>query len=182
MNATMTTAIILGSARDHGNTHQLARHLADDLHATLFNLADYDIGPYDYAHKNRDDDFLPLMKQVMRFDRFILASPVYWYSPSSSMKVFLDRLSDLMTIEKELGRLLRQKRAAVLSTGCDLVAPPCFEEIFQKTYKHLGIAYDGRLYCPCADDIALHQHHAAIDEFVAQLASPEAMTVAGSQS
>jgi multimeric flavodoxin WrbA len=171
----MSTAIILGSARNRGNTHQLAERIAIDMQAVLFNLADYDITPYDYAHNNRSDDFLPLMKQVLRFDRFVLASPVYWYSPSSSMKVFLDRLSDLMTIEKDMGRQLRTKNAALLATGCDETAPPCFVDIFQRTYRHLGIAYDGMLYCPCADGIEMRQHQAAIDDFIARLAAPEVL-------
>jgi multimeric flavodoxin WrbA len=169
----MNTAIILGSARNQGNTHRLAQRVAHDIQATLFNLADYDITPYDYAHHNRGDDFLPLMKQVLRFDRIVLASPVYWYSPSSSMKVFLDRLSDLMTIEKDMGRQMRKKSAALLATGCDLRAPPCFEDIFQRTYSYLGIAYQGFLYCPCDDDIDMHSHAAAIDDFVAKMATVE---------
>jgi multimeric flavodoxin WrbA len=174
----MSTAIILGSARGHGNTHQLALRIANELHADLFNLADYDITPYDYRHENRSDDFLPLMKQVLHSDRIVLASPVYWYSPSSSMKVFLDRLSDLMTIEKELGRQLRTKNAAVLATGCDATPPPCFEDIFQRTYRHLGMAYQGMLYCACADDMEIHRHLAEIKNFVAELAAPKTMLVA----
>jgi multimeric flavodoxin WrbA len=169
----MSTAIILGSARNQGNTHQLAQRVAHDIQAALFNLADYDITPYDYAHHNRIDDFLPLMKQVLGFDHLILASPVYWYAPSSSMKMFLDRLSDLITIEKDMGRQLRKKSAALLATGSDLTAPPCFEDIFQRTYNYLGITYQGFLYCPCDDDIEMHRHTATIEDFVARLTSVE---------
>lgn len=165
----MKTAIILGSARALGNTDQLARQVAQEAGAHCFNLADYDVSPYDYDHKNRDDGFLPLMREVLVFDQVVLASPVYWYSPSSVMKVFLDRLCDLMTIEKDLGRQLRQKEAAVIATGCDPLAPPCFEEIFRLTYAHLGMRYKGMLYCPCDKTIELHRHGAGINHFVGEL-------------
>lgn len=165
----MSTAIILGSARSDGNTHQLADRVAREAGASYFRLADYAIAPYDYEHRNAGDDFLPLMREVLRFDRIVLASPVYWYSPSSAMKVFLDRLSDLITIEKDLGRQLRQKQAALIATGCDAAAPACFETIFQATYAHLGMHYQGMLYCPCADMIELHSHRPAVESFAGRL-------------
>ncbi|MDY7539350.1 NAD(P)H-dependent oxidoreductase [Undibacterium sp. 5I1] len=162
----MSTVIILGSARNQGNTHQLASYVANDIAATLFNLSDYEISPYEYEHRNRDDDFLLLMNEVLKFEHIILASPIYWYAPSSVMKVFLDRLSDLITIEKSLGRKLRDKSGSVIATGCDLVPPPCFEQMFQLTYRYLGIDYREMLYCPCIEDIEIHQHHLAINTFI----------------
>ncbi|MCP4458779.1 MAG: NAD(P)H-dependent oxidoreductase [Cytophagales bacterium] len=39
-----------------------------------------------------------------------MATPVYWYSMSGIMKVFLDRIYDVLTIEKELGRKLHGKK------------------------------------------------------------------------
>jgi len=165
----MSIAIILGSARDRGNTHLLADEVANDANATVFNLSDYQISAYDYEHKNRVDDFLPLMKEILRFDRIVLASPIYWYAPSSIMKVFLDRLSDLITIEKDLGRTLREKTGAIISTGCDAEPPACFEEVFKRTYQYLGVDYRGMLYCPCEDNLDIHEHRSMIDSFVRSL-------------
>jgi len=165
----MRTAIIFGSSRDHGNTRQLVDHLARRMESTTFNLAHYDISHYDYEHQNRNDDFLPLMQKILNFDRFILASPVYWYAPSGIMKIFIDRLSDLITIEKELGRRLRHQHAALLASGCDLLAPACFEEMFYRTFQHLGLHYQGMLYCSCTDEIDFSQHLLAIDDFIQAL-------------
>ncbi|MFZ6843010.1 flavodoxin family protein [Undibacterium sp. RuTC16W] len=162
----MSTVIILGSARNQGNTHQLANYVANDTAAALFNLSDYEISPYDYDHGNRSDDFLPLMNEVLKFEHIVLASPIYWYAPSSVMKVFLDRLSDLITIEKSLGRQLRQKSGSVIATGCDQVPPLCFEQMFQLTFRYLGICYREMLYCPCIEDIEIYKHHLAINTFI----------------
>ncbi|MES2102393.1 MAG: NAD(P)H-dependent oxidoreductase [Pseudomonadota bacterium] len=165
----MSTAILLGTARNGGNTHQLAHHVADRASAQVFDLADYIICPYDYNHNNSGDDFLPLMREVLRFDNIVLASPIYWYAPSSAMKVFLDRWSDLVTIEKGLGRQLRQKSGAVISTGANAALTPCFEEIFRLTYNYLGMQYKGILYCACDEDIRMPQHRFAMDDFVRKL-------------
>ena len=162
----MSTAIVVGSSRIMGNTHRLASRLSEELNATLFNLADYDIGPFDYAQKNSGDDFLPLMKVLLGYQHFVLASPVYWYAPSSVMKAFVDRWSDLLKFEKDLGRQLRKKSAAVIATGSDEVPAPCFEEIFQRTFAYLGMRYPGMLYCACDEDIDLSQHDSTSAAFL----------------
>lgn len=62
---------------------------------------------------SRNADYLNLMKQILdKYETLILATPVYWYSMSGIMKVFFDRLTDLLTIEKEFGRKLRGKKTA----------------------------------------------------------------------
>jgi multimeric flavodoxin WrbA len=48
-----------------------------------------------------------------------MVTPVYWYTMSGIMKVFFDRFSDLLRIEKDLGRKLRGKSMAVISCGAD---------------------------------------------------------------
>ncbi|MDE2428019.1 MAG: hypothetical protein KGM99_04780 [Burkholderiales bacterium] len=46
------------------------------------------------------------------------------------MKVFMDRLSDLLDVEKPLGRQLRTKKAALLATGCDAVRQTVLKTAF----------------------------------------------------
>ena len=172
----MQTAIVLGTARRQGNTaqlsHHVSRHLANTIPSAqpaLFDLADYDIGGYDYAHGNRSDDFLPLMRRIMASERIVLATPMYWYAASSIMKTFFDRLSDLLTIEKDLGRQLRGKRVALLATGADLEPPPCFEDVFRLTWQYLGADYEGMLYCHCAGQYEGAIHDAAVANFARRL-------------
>lgn len=114
----MKTIIILGSSRRNGDTVKLTEFVQEKTNWALVNLSDYDISYYDYEHKNAKDDFLPLMEKiVLEYDQFIFATPVYWYSMSGIMKVFFDRITDLVTIRKDLGRALKGKQMAVLSSS-----------------------------------------------------------------
>jgi len=165
----MKTAIIVGSARNKGNTEQLSLAVASKIPATLFNLNDYNINCFDYTFNHSNDDFLMLMKNILSFDRIILASPVYWYSASGIMKTFLDRFSDLLKINKDLGRQLRGKPTALIATGCDQVPASCFEEAFKLSYAYLGMAYQGMLYCCVEDDIEIIKYQQQIEQFIGEL-------------
>ncbi len=80
---------LFASSRRNGNTGRLMDRIAADLGIEVVDLASLRITGYDYEHRNRQDDFEPLMKRVLEFDQLILASPVYWYSVAPAMKVSL---------------------------------------------------------------------------------------------
>ena len=162
----MRTAIVVGSARENGNTAQLSQALTSKIPATLFNLCDYKISPFDYEFNHTNDDFLKLMKELIGFDRIILASPVYWYSASGVMKTFLDRFSDLLKVNKDLGRKLKGKPVALIATGCDKVSAPCFEEAFRLSFAYLGMTYQGMLYCCVEDEIEISHYQDHITQFI----------------
>ncbi len=160
-----TTIILVGSSRSPGNTLALSRVFAEQIQATVIDLSMYDIAQFDYEFKNRDDDFLPLMKQVLQFDRIVLATPMYWYAPSARMKTFMDRISDLLKVDKDLGRQLRGKKAGLLGTGCDAVPAHCFEEVFKLTFAYLGMQYQGMLYAGCEQEFIYTEHAATIQAY-----------------
>ena len=139
--------IVFGSSRRHGFTGQLVDEVARRHQLHVIDVSDYDIAPYDYEYHNRGDDFLPLMQNIAQYEQIILASPVYWYTMSAQLKVFVDRWSDLLEIEKDLGRTLRGKQGLVISTGGDTQPERCFEECFQHTFAFMGMTYGGMLYC-----------------------------------
>lgn len=143
--------------------------MASVLPATLIDLSDYSIAPFDYEYRNQDDDFMKIASMAIEYDRIVLASPVYWYSPSATMKIFMDRLSDLLKVEKDMGRLLRSKRAALIATGSDSVPAPCFEECFARTYEYLGMRYEGMLYSDSQEPEDDASHAPALKTFVAGL-------------
>jgi len=165
----MKTAIVVGSARHKGNTVQLSREVAAKMPATLFNLSDYNISPFDYEFNHHNDDFIVLMKKLISYDRIIFATPVYWYSASGVMKTFLDRFSDLLKVNKELGRQLRGKLTALIATGCDPVPAPCFEEAFKLSYVYLGMTYQSMLYCCVDDEIEILHYQKTIEQFIGEL-------------
>src|SRR6185436_9781028 len=112
--------IILGSSRKNGNTTKIVDEISKEHHIDVVNLSDYNISYYDYESKNIDDDFLPLIRRILEeYDTLIFATPVYWYNMSGIMKVFFDRISDLIRIEKETGRKLRGKKIGVITNSHD---------------------------------------------------------------
>lgn len=140
------TAVILGSSRSIGNTSMLVDQLRKQLECDLIDLNSYKISYYDYNHNNADDDYLTLMRTLTEDYRLlILATPVYWYSMSGIMKVFLDRLTDLMDIDKEIGRKLRGKKIAVISTSLGDNLGDSFWLPFKATAQYLGMEYAGHI-------------------------------------
>lgn len=142
----MKIAVVLGTSKSDGNTRKLVNEFVRCADAVLFDLSDKNISYYDYKHQNRYDDFLPMIVELCEFDHIVFASPVYWYSMSAQLKVFFDRLSDLLTIEKDLGRELRGKSISVLSTGYNIELPDCFVEPFVLTAKYMQLEFKGWTY------------------------------------
>ncbi|OEK05563.1 flavodoxin family protein [Roseivirga misakiensis] len=138
----MKKVIISGSSRNDGDTSALVKMLVKHSNWDVINLMDYKIDHYDYKHENQQDDFLPLIKGLIdQYDTFIFATPVYWYAMSGVMKVFFDRISDLLTIEKPLGRRLRGKQMAVISTSNGNNLGKSFWLPFQASSEYLGMTY-----------------------------------------
>ena len=61
----MKKLIILGSSRGDGNTKKITDYLRTQQDIDIINLQDYNISYFDYEHKNRNDDFIPLMKKII---------------------------------------------------------------------------------------------------------------------
>jgi len=136
--------IILGSSRSNGNTTRIVDEIASQFDIDVVNLKNYNFSYYDYESKNREDDFLPLIKEIIeKYDTLIFATPIYWYSMSGIMKVFFDRFSDLIRIEKETGRKLRGKKFAVISNSHDDELDYDFYLPFRMSAEYLGMEYLG---------------------------------------
>ncbi len=160
----MNIVIIQGSSRKDGDTHKVVQTLVNELTCDVLDLIDYDFDYYDYEHANQGDDFIPLMRKIIaQYDTLIFATPVYWYAMSGIMKVFFDRLSDLITIKKELGRELREKKMAVLSSSNGNNLGDNFWHPFTHTADYLGMEYLGNLHTISDQDNTL-----LIKEFVKQ--------------
>lgn len=72
------TIAIFGSSRRNGNTGKLIDEVSARLDIEVVDLADKDMSPFDYEHRNRSDDFELLIEHVLNHDQIIFASPVYW--------------------------------------------------------------------------------------------------------
>ena len=149
----MRKLIILGSSRKQGETRKIVDELIKISGWDVIDLNDYKISFYDYEHKNLDDDYLPLMRKIIaEYDVLIFATPVYWYSMSGIMKVFFDRITDLLDEEKDLGRKLRGKSMAAISCSVGDNLGDNFWLPFKETAKYLGMDYLGNTHTIAGND------------------------------
>ncbi len=135
--------IIVGSSRSSGNTRKAVDLIIGNSSIPIIDLKTLNISIYDYEHQNKDDDFLPLIEGIMGHDLIVLATPVYWYTMSATMKIFLDRLTDLLDIRKDLGRKLRGKKLFIIGSLGSTSLPKGFEDAFWQTSEYLRMEYKG---------------------------------------
>ncbi len=141
------TVIIQGSSRSNGNTRTIINYLNTDTKFDVIDLKTKNIGHFDYDFKNSNDDFIGLMTDVIeKYDTIIFATPVYWYAMSGILKVFFDRISDLLKTEKDLGRKLRGKNMAMISNNNYNEIKDGFSMPFRESANYLGMNYLGDVH------------------------------------
>ncbi|MEJ8802374.1 flavodoxin family protein [Pontibacter sp. H249] len=136
--------IILGSARKNSDTRKLIDKLFLDKDIALLDLLDYKVNGYKYdGNYPASDEFLKLIEVVLQHEQLVFATPVYWYTMSGLMKTFFDRLTDIVTAHKALGRRMAGKESFLLAVGAEDTLPPGFEEPFKLTsaYFHMHFKY-----------------------------------------
>ena len=142
-----TTVIIQASARSNGDTNIIVNELNKYNNFDVIDLKTKNIGHFEYDFSNADDDFLPLMEEIIaKYDTIVFATPVYWYNMSGLLKVFFDRLSDLLHYQKELGRQLRGKNMAMISNNNYDDLKDGFNMPFKESANYLGMTYLGDIH------------------------------------
>ena len=158
----MNVLALQGSPRKKGNTVTLARALLEGLKSggvkqvSEVFLADLDIGPCTNCDAclreggpfcTIEDDMVPLYQRFIDADLVVLASPVYWWSVSAQLKLFIDRLYGL-NFERHPEYYKGKKLALVFThqeehpcSGAEL-ARKMFDEIAD--YTEMTIAGDLR--------------------------------------
>ena len=169
----LSTTALFSSSRRRGNTGQLIDRIASELNIEVVDLACKRMSSYDYDHRNRGDDFEPLMKRVLAHDQIIFATPIYWYAVSSAMKVFLDRISDLLELPDLLseGRRLRGKNAYVVCTSISDDASVAFMDAFLDTFNYLGMHFGGVVHVNCQEGFSPAIHDSMAAAFAARVRS-----------
>jgi len=141
--------IILASNRRESNTEKLLTKLFADNTYRLINLLDYHIQPYSYSGTyHADDSFNDIVSVMLQYDDIIFATPVYWYAMSGLLKTFMDRLTDIVTIQKAIGKQMQGKTLFVIAVGSDPHLPQGFEVPFLLTARYFGMVYKGCTYKP----------------------------------
>ena len=165
----MSSAIaIFASARRNGNTGKLIDWIAGELDIKVIDLSERDISPYDYDHKNIDDDFLPLVNELLNYEKIIFVTPIYWYGPSAQMKIFIDRTSDFLDIEqlKDIGRELRTKTAYIACTSVNSEADKSFLNALKDTFTYLGMGYGGHIHADCENGFTQSNYRKDVCDFI----------------
>lgn len=122
--------VFMGSPRARGNSTILAERAAGGARQAgaeveVFRLAKMNIGPClacEGCRKKgadgcvRKDDMKPLYAKLRAADAFVIAGPVYWFSISAQVKLFLDRF---YAFGAEEYRPLQGKRIGIILTYGD---------------------------------------------------------------
>ena len=161
------TVIIQGSSRSDGDTNKIVNYMASKNAIDVIDLHNKNIGHYDYEYKNKDDDFIELITNIINtYDIIIFATPVYWYSMSGVLKVFFDRISDILRIHKDTGRQLRGKNMAMISTSNHDDLIDGFNIPFVESAKYLGMNYLGDIHTYVENDTLNEKIKLRIDDFI----------------
>ncbi|NQY93064.1 MAG: NAD(P)H-dependent oxidoreductase [Campylobacteraceae bacterium] len=165
------TIAIMGSSRRSGNTGKLIDLIADELNIEVIDLNSKEISFFDYEHSNINDDFIPLMKYLLSYDNIIFVSPVYWFAMSAQMKVFIDRMSDFLSLDelKDMGRELRNKSAFVVTTSISDEVDKSFINSFIDTFDYLGLKYEGFIHLNCKNGFEQETYQDEINDFILKI-------------
>ncbi len=162
--------IILGSSNSNGDTYKAASFVSQQMNYSIIDLKTKNISEFDYEFKNRNDDFHPLINEIVnQYDLIVFATPVYWYTMSGILKTFLDRISDCLKIEKDVSRKLRGMEMAVLSCGSDKQLKDGFHMPFVETSKYLGMKYIGDVHCWVENNNLPDSVEAKLNDFINQI-------------
>lgn len=139
--------VILGSARKGSDTRKIVERLLNGRECVILDLLDFEISPYQYeGNYPVTDQFLEVVDQMVQHDRIVFATPVYWYAMSGLMKTFYDRLTDIVTVHKPLGRQLAGKETYLIAVGSDEALPQGFEVPVMKTSVYFGMQFRATYY------------------------------------
>lgn len=146
--------IINGSARLNGDTQKFISRLTEGMDYTLISLVEHYILPYHYESSYPpEDQFELLAKEISYHKHIVFATPVYWYAMSGRMKNLFDRLTDWITLNKEVGRNLKGKTLKVIAVGTDGDLPDGFITPFSRTAGYLEMDFKGYQYFNSANTI-----------------------------
>ena len=153
--------VLLGSPRRKGNSAILAGKIVEGAKAarvgidTVF-LHGLKILPCKACYacqkpKSKgcsiDDDMQPLYRKMLEADAWVIASPVYWFTMSAQMKLWMDRCLAFGAYAKDP---FEGKRIAVAITygGEDPFDSGCVNALrtFQDAYNYVGAKMVGMVY------------------------------------
>ncbi len=142
-----TQVILFASSRSDGNTAVIANYLSQELGAPVIDLSARKMAPFSYDNDYSEDDlFLATIEEALAYDEWILLTPVYWYTMSAQMKIFFDRLSDLLKYHPRHGETLAGKGMWAMCCSSTREPIPHFFTPFRLSAEYLEMRYLGQLH------------------------------------
>ncbi|NQY42460.1 MAG: flavodoxin family protein [Legionellales bacterium] len=165
-----SSIIIFGSSRSKGKTFEAIQLVTKQFPIPILNLADYNVQEFDYNYQ-QNDDFTKIIQECLAYDTIILATPVYWYTMSAKMKIFVDRFSDLLSVNKHLGKQLQSKNLAVITSFASYPdGINGFEKIFINIARYMKMHYIGCFfYYSGIDQKPFSNNHSNSQIFISKL-------------
>lgn len=123
----MKVVVIHGSTRKNGNTEYLTYQAVPKEKGTHIYLRQHNIQPIvDQRHEENgfdsiEDDHKGIIRTMLAHDIIIFSTPIYWYSMSGPMKIFIDRFSQILRDPEFPGFRdeLKKKKAYLIAVGGD---------------------------------------------------------------
>lgn len=153
----MKAIILFGSPRKEGNTILPVQAFAEVLKKggcdvrTIY-LNDLNIRPCQGCLAcvpegvcKINDDMKDIRKYIMESDLIVYASPIYWFAPSSQLKVVIDR--SMAFLDSEYNSRIKGKKAVTIMT-CGSDEDDTFSPskgMFRKIFDLLGVTYAGSI-------------------------------------
>lgn len=168
----MKLAVIHGSTRANGNTEYLTYRAVPKSEATHIYLRDYHIQPIiDERHEENGfqdvyDDHTKVIDLMLEHDVLVFSTPIYWYSMSGAMKVFIDRWSQIMRdpnythFREELGK----KKAYLVAVGGDnphIKGLPLIQQ-FKYICDFYGMSFEGYVIGKASKPGDIQSNHKAL--------------------
>jgi len=153
----MNAVILFGSPRKEGNTIQLTGLFSQTLkerghNVRIVHLNDLNISPCQGCLAclpegicKINDDMKDIGKYIMESDIIVYATPIYWFSPSSQLKLVIDR--SLAFLDENYESRIKGKKAVTIMTCADEDMETCRPalDMFRKTFSLLGLYYAGSI-------------------------------------
>lgn len=169
----MHIAVLVGSMRRNGNTQALARRFAEgagrDNEVEIVSVSDFVVNPctgcnYCYGSEGnrcrQDDGMSEIYAKLAEADVIVVASPVYFYGISASLKAVVDRLHTPMR------KTFRVKGLSLLLVGATEL-PDLFDSIiaqYELVLRFFGLEDLGRVLVGGVKDEGDIEGSKALDE------------------
>ncbi len=151
--------VFKGSPREKGNSSVLADQAANGANASgavvesylLHNMNIHACDGCDICHETGvcvlKDDMQMLYPKLREADAVVIASPIYWFTMSAQIKLFIDRW---YALDGEHGNALRGKQFGILLTygDSDPYTSGAINAIrtFQDMFRYIGANIAGMVY------------------------------------